>query len=300
VPCIVLVYGIGQALESRRFRALLSPLTLAGACALASLATPFGFALPRFVIAWSSNPATGLIYEWAPAAPDKILILAGVLLIAALLVAGELRGARLSWPQKLLAATLFAVTMLHIRNLGLFCVVAGPWAAASLDALLPREAPGTRHGWRDDGGLALLGIGVAIAMVVLRARVPVAAGEVAPAIADVVALHGPVRVACEDFSWCSRFAADAHVRVLLDGRTDAYPAAVYADVRRMLRGDALPVFARWQVDAAIVHAQGALTRTLRASGWRLLRSREPQVYVRPCRTAAERTKCERLGGVFTR
>ena len=126
VPCVVLVFGVGTALETRRLAALWSPLALAGACALASLATPFGIALPHFILAWSANPATALIFEWLPAAPDKIAILAGVFIVAALLVAGEVRGARLSWAQRLLALGLFAATMLHIRNLGLFCSRSGP------------------------------------------------------------------------------------------------------------------------------------------------------------------------------
>jgi len=301
VPGIVLVDGLGRALQGRRLAALISPLALAAACAAASLATPFGLALPRFVVAWSTNSATGLIYEWLPASPDKIFILAGVLILAALLVAGELRGAPLSWPQRLLAVALFIATMLHIRNLGLFCIVAGPWAANALGVLLPREAPGPARRWRADGGLAAAACAGAIALVVLRARLPVAAGEAAPAVRDVMALHGQRRVACEDFSWCSRFAGDPRVRVFLDGRTDAYPAAVFVDYRRILRGDALDVFARWQIDAAVVHAKGPLARALRAAHWQLLRSREPQVFLRPSRAGtADKSEFERLGRVLTR
>jgi hypothetical protein len=281
VPGIVLLYGVGQTIETRRLTTLLSPLALAAACGLASLATPFGIALPRFVISWSSNPATGLIYEWAPAAPDKILILTGVLIIAALLVAGEFRGARLTWQQRLLAVSLFVATMLHIRNLGLFCVVAGPWAAAALSVLLPRQSAVKPYGWRNDGGLAVLGLCLAVVLVVLRARNPVAAGEIAPAVARLTALHAPLRVACEDFSWCSRFAADGNIRVLLDGRTDAYPTAVFTDFRRIERGDVLPVFARWRIDAALVRAKGKASHTLRRAGWKLLRSGDPEVYQRP-------------------
>jgi len=297
VPCIVLVYGIGLAIEHRRLAAGLPSLALAGACALASLATPFGVALPRFTISWSSNPATGLIYEWAPASPDKILILSGTLVIAALLIAGEFRGARMTWPQRLLAVMLFAATMLHIRNLGPFCIVAGPWAAAALGALLPREDPARKRSWRADGGLAALGIAMAVVMVAVRLHTPLPPNATAHAVADVTALPGPLRVACEDFSWCSRFADDGQVRVFLDGRTDAYPAAVYADLRRMQRGDALQVFARWQVDAAIVHDKGALAKTLRAAGWTLLRKKDPQVYLRRGREAAEPSTLETLYGV---
>jgi hypothetical protein len=286
VPVIVAVHGLGRLLETRRASALASSLALAAACALASLATPFGPAFPRFVVAWSTNPATGLIYEWLPASPDKILILAGVLVLAALLVAGEIRGARLSWSQRLLALGLFAATMLHIRNLALFSIVTAPWAATALTALLPKRIAAKRYTWRADGGLVAVAICAAVGLIAVRQSLPAGSGAPAPAVAELTALHAPLRVACEDFSWCSRFADDTRVRVLLDGRTDAYPATVFADYRRILDGDALPVFARWQIDAAIVHADSRLARALRAAKWRLLRRDEPQVYVRPSRTVA--------------
>ncbi len=286
VPCIVIIDGIGRMIEHGRLTTMLSRLALAAACALGSLATPFGLALPRFALAWSSNSATGLIYEWAPASPDKILVLFGSLVIAGLLVAGECRGARLTWPQRLLALALFAATMLHIRNLSLFCIVTGPWAAYSLAALLPRRSALPWRGWRSDGGLVGIALVGAIGFVILRLRVPVAAAAAEPAVADLMALHGPLRVACEDFSWCSGFAGDSNVRVFLDGRTDAYPDEIFADYRRILRGDALPVFARWHVDAAIVHAKGLVAPELRAAGWELLRSGEPQVYVRRAHAVA--------------
>jgi hypothetical protein len=238
-------------------------------------------ALPRFAIAWSTNSATSLIQEWAPASPDKVLILAGVSLIALLLVAGELRGARLTWSQRLLAILLFAATMLHIRNLALFAIVAGPGVAGALDVLLPAHNSPDRRTWRRDGGLAALAVAAALGLIILHARGPLDAGGVGPAVADLTALHTPLRVACEDFSWCSRFAGDTRVQVLLDGRTDAYPATVFADYRRMGRGDPLPVFARWRINAALVHANGAAARVLRARGWKRLRSAEPQVYLRP-------------------
>jgi hypothetical protein len=289
LPLIVLIYGAGRLIETRRPVSILSPLALAAACGLASLATPFGSALPRFAISWSANPATALIYEWAPASFDKLSILAGVLIIAALLVAGEFRGARLSWPQRLLALALFAATLQHIRNLGLFCVVAGPWAAASLDGLLPSRLRLKPGGWRNDADLAIVGICLAIGLVVLRTRIPITPVGAGSAVARLTALHAPLRVACEDFSWCSRFAADDRVQVLLDGRTDAYPAAVFADFRQMARGDALPVFARWRIDAAVVHEEGRLARTLSSAGWTLLRRGEPRVYVRPGAFVHERS-----------
>jgi hypothetical protein len=297
VPCIVGVYGIGRAIEARRAAAFVPYAALAATCAAASLATPFGVALPRFALAWSMNPATALIYEWLPAAPDKVLILAGVFAIATLLVVGELRGAKLDASQRLLAIGLFVATLLHIRNLGLFCVVTGPWVAAALSAIVPREAARART-WRADGGPTLLACAAAVALVLVRTRLPIAPDPAGPAVAQVAALRRPVRVACEDFSWCSRFAADPNVRVLLDGRTDAYPKAVFDDYRRMLKGDPLPIFDRWHVDAALVHAKGPLARALHAAGWTALRGGESQVYLRPVGVAGEAVELERLGGVF--
>jgi hypothetical protein len=299
VPCIVLVDGIGRAIDERRLSTLLGRSAVAVACALASLVTPFGIALPRFIVGWSTNSATSLIYEWMPAAPDKILIIAGACVIAALLVIGELRGARLSWAQRLPGLILFGATLLHIRNLGPFCIVAGPWVAAAVTVLLRSTPIAEGNALRRDLGPALLTVAAAIGLVVMGSRVPPDHGLVTPAVAEVTALHRPLRVACEDFAWCSRFAGSPQVRVFVDGRTDAYPDPVFADYRRVLRGDALPVFTRWNIDTAIVHANGPLARALRAAHWRLLRRREPQVYLRPGRIMLrEQAKFERAGRVF--
>jgi hypothetical protein len=295
VPCIVAVYAVGIALERRALRPALPYAVLAGATALATLATPFGIELPRFALNWSSNPATSLIQEWLPAAPDKILIVGGVLVAALLLVLGEVRGARMSWPRRLLAAGLFAAAMLHIRNLGPFIIVAGPWVA---DALAPRSV--RRYTWRNDAGLALCGLVCAALLVVECARLPMSDGASAPAVAQVAALPGPLRVACEDFSWCSRFAADSNVRVFIDGRTDAYPPAVFSEYRRILAGEPLPVFARWHVDVAIVKGPGPVARALRAGGWRLLRSGDPQVYLRPALGIRQQSELVRFGRIPAR
>ncbi len=282
VPCIVAVYGIGRLLDERRPADGITFGTVAIGCGLASLCTPFGSALPAFIIAWSANPATALIYEWMPAAPDKILILAGVWVAAVVLIAGECRGARLTWAQRLLALALFAATMVHIRNLGLFCIVTGPWTAHALGRLLPSLAGATpaRRSPSADRNFMLAAGAAGVLFVMFRINLPAHSGP-APAVAHVTALHRPLRVACEDFSWCSRFAGDAGVRVLLDGRTDAYPAAVFADYRRLTQGDALPVVGHWNIDAVIVEPAGPLAKALRTGGWTVVPSGELQLFLRP-------------------
>jgi hypothetical protein len=159
VPCIVLVDGLGRTLDARRARPFLEAAALAGACTLASLATPFGPELPRFTLAWSTNPATRIIAEWEPASPGRALAMVGMVVIALLLVVGELRGARLRWSQRLLAAVLFAAALLHLRNLALFCIVAGPWTCAALSQLLPRDVGSRQRQRWSDAGLVALAVG---------------------------------------------------------------------------------------------------------------------------------------------
>jgi hypothetical protein len=286
VPLIVIIYGIGHALDTRRIANVVSPLLIATACMLTSLATPFGLALPAFTLRWAISPATKFIAEWQPASISIWPILVGATILAGLLLLGELRGVHLTWSQRLLALALLIAACMHVRNLAFFCIVSGPWAARSMSALLsrpapPAELPRTR---RELAGIALL---ASLAIVFVAARMNAEAADrrsdVSQDVATLVARHEPLRVACEDFSWCSRFADDRDIAVLMDGRTDAYPNAVFADYRLLLRGDARPVIDRWHLDAVIAHHDSALAHAMRKAGWTTLRRGEPQVFLHPNR-----------------
>jgi hypothetical protein len=281
VPAIVLVHGFGRSLTERRPAAVLSTLVLAAATALASVATPFGFAYLTFAVAWSINPATTLITEWQPASLRTLPISISAFMIIGLLVAGELRGVRLSWSQRFLTLYFFAAALLHTRNIPLFCIVAGPWAAAALAKILPRESPAAAPMSRSDRGLIVLAAIGAVVLAVVGSKMSKAdPQDPAPAVAKLVAGHRAARVACEDFSWCSRFAGNPKIRVLLDGRVDAYPDGVLAEYRKMASGDSAGVFVRWRIDAVLARRDGPLARSLNVRQWRRVLGGATQLFVR--------------------
>ncbi len=281
VPAIVLIHGIGVALTQRRPTVLLSTLGLAAATVLASAATPFGFAYAQFAAAWSVNPATSFITEWQPVSRAALLMFIGPFIIFGLLALGELRGTRLTWPQRLLTLAFFCAALLHTRNIPLFCIVAGPWAAFALSAMLPREAPRPARAPSSDSGLLVLGAIGAFCLAVTGARVAKPPpDDPSRAIALLATTHRAVRVACEDFSMCSRFAATPNIRVFIDGRVDGYPERVIADYRRILSGDTTRVFARWNVDAVLAQRDSSLARSLRGPHWQRVCDGATQLFVR--------------------
>jgi HAMP domain-containing protein len=299
VPVIVVLDGIGRALDSRRIANIVSPLLIAAACTFTSLATPFGFALPAFTLRWAMNPATSLIAEWQPAALKIWPILVGTLVIATLLLLGELRGAHLKWSQRLLALVLLIAACTHVRNIALFCIVAGPWAAYSMSAILSRPVIVRSESRRTHIELAGIALIASVVLVFFAARTNTEATErrsdLSQAVAQLVARHEPLRVACEDFSWCSRFSGDRAITVLIDGRTDAYPPAVFADYRLLMNGDVRPVLDRWRLDAVIAHRESALAHAMRKAGWTTLRRGEPQVFLNPVRRRRAVVSTDALG-----
>jgi hypothetical protein len=281
VPAIVLVYGLGRALTERRWAVAGSTLALAAATGLASVATPFGFGYARFAAEWSLNPATSFITEWQPISRSALLMFIGPFCIFGLVLIGELRGTRLSWSKRFVALAFFGAALLHTRNIPLFCIVAGPWAAVALDAMLPREAPQPARSPRSDAGLLVLAAVGAFLLSVAGERVTKpAADDPSSAVARIIGGHRVLRVACEDFSTCSRFAGTPNVRVFIDGRVDGYPERVIADYRRILSGDTERVFERWKVDAVLAQRDSSLARSLREPHWRRVMSGGTQLYLR--------------------
>jgi hypothetical protein len=281
VPAIVLVYGFGRALTARRWTIVFSTLALAAATGLASAATPFGFGYARFAAEWSMNPATSFITEWQPISRSALLMFIGPFSIFGLILIGELRGARLTWSERFLALALFGAALLHTRNIPFFCIVAGPWAARALNMMLPREAPQPARSPVSDGGLLVLAAIGALLLFVAGQRVTKpAADDPSSAVARLAGSHRALRVACEDFSTCSRFAATPNVRVFIDGRVDGYPERVVADYRRILAGDTARVFERWDVDAVLAQRDSSLARSLHEPRWRRTMDGATQLYMR--------------------
>jgi hypothetical protein len=281
VPVIVLVHGFGGMISRRRSVPHIPTLILATGTALASAATPFGFGYSLFAAAWSMNPATDLVTEWEPISGANLLMFVAAFILFGLVVAGEFRGARLSWPQRLLTLALFAAALLHVRNIALFCIVAGPWAAIALTAMLARESPRTKGTLISDCGLIALGaIGgsiIAVAGATLSKPYP---DDPTSAVARLVARQRDTRVACEDFSWCSRFAETPLIHVFIDGRIDAYPAQVFMDFRRILSGDSGEVVGRWKINAVIARRGGPLARSLQPPRWQRIVGGTTQLFIR--------------------
>jgi hypothetical protein len=281
VPALVLVYSLGRALTQRRWSIVAWGLALAAATGLASAVTPFGFGYARFAAEWSVNPATSIITEWQPISRSALLMFIGPFALFALILVGELRGARLSWSQRFVGLALFGAALLHTRNIPLFCIAAGPWAAHALSALLPRESAAPARSPRSDAGLLVVAAIGACLLAVAGDRVTKPpADDPSAAVARLAASRRALRVACEDFSTCSRFAATPNVRVFIDGRVDGYPASVVADYRRILAGDTARVLERWDVDAVLVQRDSSLARSLRRPHWQRVMGGGTQLYLR--------------------
>jgi hypothetical protein len=125
----------------------------------------------------------------------------------------------------------------------------------------------------------------ALGLAFLQLRQPVVPYPGRPAAAAVRALPGEQRVYCEDFAWCSLFADVPRVRVYLDGRTDAYPPAVFHTWA--LVHNAAPGWERVLLadgtTTIVAASNGALAKAVRRSPrWRrCYRGAGITVYVRP-------------------
>jgi hypothetical protein len=196
-----------------------------GAVLLAMLCTPFGVALPLFVLRWSLDPDTAYLVEWARTSVRDWPVLAGAV-VPALILLADARTRRLTWAQRAIALLSFVALVLHARNVAPAAIIIVPYAAVIVAALV---GAGRSRPWSpSDSGLLALAAAGAVLIVALEIRLPPARYAARDAVAAVRAMPGAQRVYCENFSWCSLFAGDPRERVFLDGRTDAYPHAVFA------------------------------------------------------------------------
>jgi len=194
-------------------------------CALATLCTPFGIALPEMALRWSLDPDANDITEWArPQFADWPFIVGGVLPAIALLA--DVRARVLDWTRRAIAFFAFAAMVAHARNIATGAIVIIPYAAAVIAAFARPLA--ARRWTRSDTGLVAIAAAGAVIVAIRAAHAPVPWYPASAEIAATRQIAGPQRVYCEDFSWCSLFAGDDAVRVFLDGRTDAYPHSVFA------------------------------------------------------------------------
>ena len=271
--------------DRRRARVLAIVLPFA---ALATMATPLGAGIFRFV--WQS---TSRIYalgidEWQPTLPTAPLeatfcacTLAVVVLTIkrrrAFLATGD--GHLASWGDWALAAGALALMPLafrSVRNIGPFLMLAVPFASRVLapDVLLPRRL---RQPPRDNdhprvnlgllAGVALVAAGgVAAAYRTGFTRLgwhPVSAG----AIAAVRGCDGPLYNTYNEGGFLIWFAPER--RVFADSRQDPYPLPFLLDLLAVERAQApyRPLFERWGVRCAFLSVDSPTVPALTRDGW---------------------------------
>jgi len=190
-----------------------------------TLCTPFGVALPAMTLHWSFDPDAQFINEWTrPSLTDWPFLAGGVL--PALVLLADFRARTLNWRQRVTALIVVLAMFDHARNIAIAAIVIVPYACRVLETL---SGPGRPRRWtRSDAGFVALACAGAAIVAIQAARSDKPPYPGRSAVAATERLPGAQRVYCEDFSWCSLFAGHPAVRVFLDGRTDAYPHAVFA------------------------------------------------------------------------
>lgn len=276
-PVVATVFALAALARERAWTpAVRRSAGIAAACALATLATPLGAALPRYAVMLMVSPIRHSISEWQPVSIANASFVAGALPLLCIAVAF---GVRASLRDRLLIG-LFGVALFSaMRNVPVFALAVAPIALAAL----PRSAARRTHAapaWLTLGAVTCAGALLAV----LAWRSPASVADPRPAIA-ARAVPSTARVFCEDFAWCSLFLAQGRARVFLDGRCDPYPESVWRDYRDVLGGGA-----RWaaildarDVDAVLVRRDGALDGLLaeRRPVWRALgEDRLSRLYVR--------------------
>jgi hypothetical protein len=290
-PALAVLLALSALLRERSWApAVRRSTALAGACAAATLATPFGFDLVRYATALLTSPIRASIGEWGATGIGSAAFAAGALPIVLLLA---VFGARASSRDRLLAAAFTVLLFGAVRNVPVFAIVAAPIALAAF----PRSrttAPSERSGafaWTALAAVVACGIAVSGA----TWRYAPLAGETLPlgsARALLAEARTPPRVFCEDFAWCSVFL-DRPARFFMDGRCDPYPPRLWREYREVIDGNR-----RWaaildgeRIDAVLVRRNGALDSLLAERGaiWRRLADdRVSAVYVRRPLLAARR------------
>ncbi|HZO95171.1 MAG TPA: hypothetical protein VFB22_15605 [Candidatus Baltobacteraceae bacterium] len=282
-PALVGVWAAGRTLESRRFdrevcRAWLATI----ACGLATLATPLGIGLPKYALMLSTSPIRADIGEWlsAIAYPMLQFWFVAVPLVAVLIAACATR--RVPWPDRFVAAMLFAMAVMAVRNIPQLTIAVAPMATAlfarprertdvARAALAPAGAREIRLGARVRFAVTAIGAACVFAAT-LHGAVNGAFGPVgvprlpSQALARLEAAPGTHRLLCGDFGWCSGVLGAPRVRVFLDGRCDPYPPSVWKDYETVVgvRPGWRTVLARRGVDAIVVERGKKLARALRA------------------------------------
>jgi hypothetical protein len=274
-PALATLAALGALLERRPSHERRWAWLAVGTTALATLATPAGWAFPAlaFEALRIDRGLDGLV-PYHPADVSALAYRTGFTLtvIAALAFgAGRLR------PSDALLWT--GATLLALANgayLAVFGVLVAPLLAASAaDALrlLPPSGGTTSAGRTRAAATAaalLLCVGAGSAGL-LRKPAPAEAAVLTRTLASDGREH---RLFCANLDWCSVAAASgfAHLGVYADGRVEALPPRVLAVQREVgaLKGDWRRLLRANRIDAILVRRDRAFATLLGARpGWRL-------------------------------
>ena len=294
-PGIAALVAGASAMRDRSWSAdVRRKAAIAASCAVATLATPLGWDLPRYAVALVGSPIRHSISEWGATSLGSVTFEIAALPLLLVLAAF---GVRASLRDRIVAIAFSVLLFTAVRNVPVFVLAVAPIACAAIP--LRRALPATRDGaarglaWTTAAAV-LLGSG-SLAAYAWRAAPEMASPlPLAAARALIAQAHTPPRVFCEDFAWCSLFLADGvAARLFMDGRCDPYPPEVWREYRVVLDGNRgwSGILDRRRVDAVMVRRDSALDSLLaeRPGEWRTIASdARTRVYVRPALIAHSR------------
>ena len=166
VAVAVIVRSVQSAVRPGSGRELVGLWIASGVSAVATLCTPYGWELHRFLLGSLSEARP--IGEWAPLNLFDGRFPAVTLLAAACVVVGLARRHHMRWWETILVAVMFVATLRHQRHAPFFAMAAAPFLVTGLGAMLRgRVLPGLAAPGR--GGLRRLVIASLAMMAVVWA-----------------------------------------------------------------------------------------------------------------------------------
>jgi hypothetical protein len=229
--------GVRAALADRNLQFRLG---LCIAAPLATLCTPLGLKLPVYAYMLLNSPIRQYIQEWQPLNGLTTQIVAGFFPLIGLCVYGAARVWR-KRPRDLILTFVMGVwTLVAVRNIALFAIVAAVAAALAVDSDSVWDDPLAKPKYKLVPIVALL-VGLPLVGYFAYQSHPIGNTWDPPehSVAALVALPGQHDLLCTEFSKCSYALGNPNVRVFLDGRADPFTAPVwdgFVSVSAMLPG----------------------------------------------------------------
>jgi hypothetical protein len=211
-----------------RDRSVMFRLVLCVAAPLATLCTPLGLRLPIYAFDLLNNPIRQYIQEWQPMTGLTTQIVAGFFPLIGLCLYGAVRVWR-KRPRDLVLTFVMAIwTLVAVRNIALFAIVAAVAAALAVDTEAGWDDPLAQRKYAFVPLLALL-IGVPLVGYFAFQSHPLGNTWDPPerTVAALAALPGQHDLMCTEFSKCAYALGQPNIRVFLDGRADPFPPSVW-------------------------------------------------------------------------